>query len=103
MGPVLFNIFVNDMDDGAEYTLSKFSDGTKLRGVADSPKHHADNQQDLPEAEDMGQEVLQALQQREMQSLAPEEQQPQAQDMLGATWLKSSLVEMDLGSWSAQS
>lgn len=78
MGPVLFNIFVNDMDDGAEYTLSKFSDGTKLRGVADSPKHHADNQQDLPEAEDMGQEVLQALQQREMQSLAPEEQQPQA-------------------------
>lgn len=49
-----------------------------LEGVADSPERHADNQRDLAEAEDMGQEVLQALQQREMQSLAPEEQQPQA-------------------------
>ena len=33
---ILHNIFINDMDDMTECILSKFSDNTKLGGVADT-------------------------------------------------------------------
>lgn len=34
---MLFNIFIKNLGDRAECTLSKFTDGTKLEGAADRP------------------------------------------------------------------
>ncbi|PKU44307.1 rna-directed dna polymerase from mobile element jockey-like [Limosa lapponica baueri] len=92
LGPVLFNIFVGNMDTGIECILSKFANNTKLCGAVDTLEGR-----DLDRLERWARANHMKFNQVKCRVLRVGQANPIHKYRLCREWIESSPEEKDLG------
>uniref|UniRef100_A0A803THI8 Reverse transcriptase domain-containing protein n=1 Tax=Anolis carolinensis TaxID=28377 RepID=A0A803THI8_ANOCA len=97
LGPVLFNIFINDLYEGIEGTIIKFADDTKLGGRANTPEDRSRIQNDLNRLERWAETNKMKFNRDKCKILHFSRKNRNQRYRMSDVWLDISVCKKDLG------